>query len=146
MATMLGWACVVALGACAETPPVPPASSAAAASPAPATGIAGTRWVGVAEEGADHRTLPRLEFVREGRLAGYTGCNMLSGLWTMEGDVVRVGRLVTTKRLCVGPEGEVEKRVLAALAEGGRGRREGSRLVFTGPKGERFEFEQAAAT
>ena len=137
---MLGWMCVLALSACAETP------SASSASPVPMTGIAGTRWVGVAGEGADHRTLPRLEFVREGRLSGYTGCNMLSGAWKMEGDEVRLGPLVTTKRMCLGPEGEIEKRFLAALGDGGRGRREGDRLVFTGPKGARFEFEQAAAT
>jgi heat shock protein HslJ len=71
---------------------------------------------------------------------------MLSGAWRMQGDEVRVGPLVTTKRFCVGEPGEVEKRFLAALGDGGRGRREGGRLVFTGPKGERFEFEQAAAT
>lgn len=142
MARAFAAACTAALAACAQLPPAPSASM----SPAPESGIAGTRWVGVVGEGADHRTLPRLEFVREGRLSGYTGCNMLSGAWTMQGDEVRVGPLVTTKRYCLGPEGEVEKRFLAALADGGRGRREGGRLVFTGPKGERFEFEQAAAT
>lgn len=132
------WSCALALGACAGAPP-----SSAANAPA---SLAGTRWVGVVGGGADPRTLPRLEFVREGRLAGYTGCNMLSGEWKMEGDEVRVGPLVMTKRLCLGPEGEVEKRFLAALRDGGHGRREDGRLVFTGPRGARFEFEPAAAT
>ena len=151
VAGALPWMCVLALAACADAPrsavrrdPAPAAS--VAASPAPATGITGTRWVGIVAGGADHRTRPRLEFVREGRLSGYTGCNMFSGAWKIEGEDVRVGGLVMTKRMCVGPEGEVEKRFLAALAPGGRGRREGDRLVFTGPKGERFELEQAAAT
>ena len=151
VAGALPWMCVLLLAACADAPRSPvradsaPATPAAA-SPAPARGIAGTRWVGIVADGADHRTRPRLEFVREGRLSGYTGCNMFSGAWKMEGEEVRVGALVMTKRMCLGPEGEVEKRFLAALAPEGRGRREGDRLVFTGPKGERFEFEQAAAT
>lgn len=142
LARIFGAACTALVAACAQTPPAQPL----AMSPAPPSGIVGTRWVGVVGEGADHRTLPRLEFIREGRLSGYTGCNMLSGAWRMQGDEVRVGPLVTTKRFCVGEPGEVEKRFLAALGDGGRGRREGGRLVFTGPKGERFEFEQAAAT
>jgi len=137
MARALAWSCTLLLGACAVVPQSPAAS-------APAS-LAGTRWVGVVS-GADPRTLPRLEFVREGRVAGYTGCNMLSGAWKMEEGEVRIGPLVTTKRLCLGPEGEVEKRFLAALRDGGHGRREGDRLVFTGPQGARFEFEPAAAS
>jgi heat shock protein HslJ len=134
--------CTVALWACAAGPP----SGAAAPGAFPAT-LAGTRWVGVTEDkAADPRTVPRLEFVREGRLSGFTGCNLLSGTWKMEGAEVRIGMLATTKRFCAGPEGETEKRFLAALREGHRGRREGNRLVFTGPGGERFEFVEAAAT
>lgn len=94
---------------------------------------------------ADHRAIPRLEFVAGGRLSGYTGCNMLSGSWKMDGDEVRLGALVTTKRMCAGPEGETERRFLATMGEGARGRREGNRLVFTGPGGARFEFREAAA-
>ena len=149
VARALPWMCVLVLAACADAPGSPvraDSATTAPASPAPARGIAGTRWVGIVADGADHHTRPRLEFVREGRLSGYTGCNMFSGAWKMEGEEVRVGALVMTKRMCLGPEGEVEKRFLAALAPEGRGRREGDRLVFTGPKGERFEFEQAAAT
>ena len=137
MTRTVAWICVLALGACADAP---------ATSAAPAGGIVGTRWVGIVGAGADPRTLPRLEFVSASRLSGYTGCNMLSGAWKMEGDEVRIGALAMTKRLCLGAEGETEKRFLAALGDGGRGRRVGERLVFTGPKGARFEFEQAAAT
>jgi heat shock protein HslJ len=130
-----------ALAACAGSPqPV-----AAAAAP-PAASRAGTRWVGAMPAESDPRTIPRLEFVGEGRLSGYTGCNMLSGAWTMDGAEVRIGALAMTKRLCLGPERETERRLLAALRDGSRGRREGGRLVFTGPGGERFEFAEAAAT
>ena len=127
-----------ALAACAGSPPplaAPPSAS-----------LAGTRWIGAMPAESDPRTIPRLEFVLEGRLSGYTGCNMLSGVWTMEGADIRIGALMTTKRLCIGPERETERRLLAALRDGARGHREGARLVFTGPGGERFEFAEAAAT
>lgn len=133
--------CAVALAACADAP-----SPAAPSATRPASSLAGTRWTGVVAPDADHHTIPRLEFVAAGRLSGYTGCNMLSGVWAMDGADVRVASLVMTKRLCVGPEGETEKRFLAAMRGGARGRREGDRLVFTGPRGERFEFVEAAAT
>jgi putative lipoprotein len=77
--------------------------------------------------------------VAEGRLAGYSGCNLMNGAWQVQGDEVRVGPLVTTKRACAGPESGIEKRVLAALNEG-RLVREGNKLVAVGRNGERFEF------
>lgn len=142
MSNAWGWLGTIAFGvvACAAAP-------SPSVAPGPVATLAGTRWMGVIEDkSADPRTLPRLEFVREGRLAGFTGCNMLSGVWKMEAGEVRIGALVTTKRLCIGPEGETEKRFLAALSGGSRGRREGGQLVFTGPRGERFAFAEAAAT
>ena len=123
----------LALAACA-VPPVPPE---------PIT-LAGTRWIGVVAGDPDPRTLPRLEFLGGGRVTGYTGCNMLNGAWRMEAGEVRLGPLVTTKRACVGPEGGAEQQFLAAA--GGRITREGDRLVFTGPRGERFEFRAAEAS
>lgn len=139
------WLCAFGLGACAAVPSDPAAPGPARAAQASAS-LAGTRWVGDVEGDVDHRALPRLEFVSSGRVAGYTGCNMFSGVWRMEGDTVRLGALIATKRMCIGPGAEIEKRFLAALGEEGRGRREGDRLVFTAPGGERFEFAEAAAT
>ncbi len=131
--------CALGLGACAAVPTEGGAASTDAS-------LAGSRWIGVVAPDTDPRALPRLEFVREGRLSGFTGCNMFSGVWKMEGDAVRVGALAMTKRLCLGPAGEIEKRFLAAVGEGARGTREGERLVFTGASGGRFEFKEAAAT
>lgn len=129
------WA--VSLAACAATSePVAPAADLAPS-------LVGTRWVGVAES-ADPRALPRLEFVREGRLTGYTGCNLMSGTWHVEAGVVRMGPIVATKRMCIGPEGDVERRFLAAT--GGRVLREGGKLIFSGPGGARFEFTPAQAS
>ena len=79
----------------------------------------------------------------EGRLSGFTGCNLLHGAWKNEGGEVRIGPLVTTKRGCAGPEGDIERRVLAVLTDKARVTREGGRLVFTAPDGQRLEFVEA---
>jgi heat shock protein HslJ len=36
-------------------------------------------------------------------MSGYTGCNMFSGDWSMDGATVRIGKMAMTKRLCAGP-------------------------------------------
>jgi heat shock protein HslJ len=121
--------------------PVTATPAAAAAPPAAAASSAGvvlanTRWRGVAP-GVDEGSTPWLEFV-DGRVAGYTGCNMMSGPWKVENGEIRVGPLATTKRACAGPGSEVEHRVLSGF--GGRVTREGGRLTAVGPGGERIEF------
>jgi heat shock protein HslJ len=135
--------CLLGLAACAAAPAGPgsaPPSGARASSAGANPSLAGTRWVGVLPQGIDSRAAPRLEFVSGGRMTGFTGCNMLSGTWRMEGGEVRFGGIATTKRLCLGPEGEVEKRLLAALGDDSRARREGARLVLASPGGARFEL------
>jgi heat shock protein HslJ len=139
-------ACVLALSGCSS----PPATTAATpakerpsmATAAPGSSLAGTRWGGKAEGSMDPRNAPRLEFLADGRLAGYTGCNVMTGTWRMEGNELRFGPIISTKRGCPGPEGEVEKRVLAAMGEGSRVRREAGRLVVEGAGGERYEFAE----
>ena len=123
--------CVLGLSACAAAP----------GDTGGRPGYAGTRWVA---DGADARTAPRLEFLEGGRVAGFTGCNMLSGAWRMEGGELRLGNVATTKRMCAGPEGEIEKRLLAAIGADTAARREGTKLVLTSPAGARFEFVPAA--
>jgi heat shock protein HslJ len=138
--SLLGLGAVL-VAACAG----PPALSSAASRAEPVPELAGTRWTGIVDGTPDPRTLPRLEFL-QGRVAGFTGCNMLSGVWRVEAGAVRVGPLATTKRLCLGPAGDVEKRFLAAVGPDSRVTREGGHLVFTAPSGARFEFSEAAAT
>jgi heat shock protein HslJ len=137
------------LGACAVAPaerasaPPPPAPRAVASAP---ESLTGTRWAGVVAGSTDPRTLPRLEFATRDRIVGFTGCNMLSGTWSVVDGEVKFGPLVTTKRGCLGPEGEVERRVLAAMGENARVTREGGKLILSGPNGARFEFVEAAAS
>ena len=132
------WGCL-ALVACATGP-----EGVASPGAAPAQGLVGTRWVGLAAGEVDPRQLPRLEFVTAERVTGYTGCNTLSGTWSVVGGEARLGPLVTTKRACIGPGAEIERRVVAALA--GSMRREGDRLVFVAPGGARYEFTPAQAS
>ena len=137
--------------ACSAAPSAPgggdgagaPRAAAQPVQPAPAATLAGTRWVGVVEKSIPAEGAPRLELVSGGRLAGYTGCNMMNGEWKLEGTNGRVGRIITTKRACVGPGADVERRLMAALGENAQLMREGEKLVATGPNGEKFEFVQA---
>lgn len=94
----------------------------------------------------DPQARPRIEFEAGGRLNGYTGCNMMSGTWREEGGEARFGPMMATKRFCPGAGSEFEKRLMAALAPGARGVREGEKLVLIAPGGARFEFSPAAAS
>lgn len=129
------------LGACASAPVVPETT----ASPPPHPALAGTRWVGAIEKQGDGHGIPRLEFAAGGELHGYTGCNMLSGRWSESNGEVRFSALIVTKRFCVGEGSEIEERLLAALSNESRGKREGGKLVVSSPQGARFEFTPAAA-
>ena len=137
MRKLLEVICAMGLAACAAAP----GSGPAAAAP-----LEGTRWVGVVEGSPDPRTLPRIEVSAGGRMAGFTGCNMMSGSWTEEGGSVRFGPIISTKRFCAGPEGEVETRLMAAMGPSARAARSGDRLVLTSPGGAKFEFVPASAT
>jgi heat shock protein HslJ len=95
--------------------------------------------MGVIDPSIDPRFAPWIEFA-EGRVSGYTGCNLMQGAWTNDGGGIRVGPLATTKRACAGPEQAIERRVVAALNEQSRVTREAGKLVFTTSTGERFEF------
>ena len=84
-------ACALAASACA--------APALEAQPAPPS-LEGTRWVMPGPK-SDAESLPRLEFTREGRVNGFTGCNRLSGSYRLEEDRLNVVA-ATTKRACVG--------------------------------------------
>jgi heat shock protein HslJ len=116
------------------------AAAACAAQPVSEPSLAGKHWVAPAPEVEDAKQRPRLEFMRDGRLAGYTGCNVLAGKWRLEAGIVRLEGLVATKRGCLGPAGDVEKRFLSAVTPSSRISLEGATLVIQGPGGERMTF------
>jgi heat shock protein HslJ len=127
-------AALAALGVAACAVPVPGASAAPPS-------LGGTRWVGPGDE-KDRASLPRLEFTREGRVIGFTGCNLLNGSYTLEGDRLDV-MAATTKRACVGPGGEAEAKLLEVLGDRPRVTLGARNLVLTGSKGASFELRQA---
>lgn len=135
------WLFLLALGACGS--PIAMTAAPASASP-PEAAVAGKHWVAEVDAGIDPRQRPRLEFVRDGRLSGYTGCNVLSGNWRVEGGALRFGSLVVTKRGCLGPGGELEKRFLAAVNDRSRVSMEGARLVVEGANGGRLVFSEGS--
>jgi heat shock protein HslJ len=129
------WLALLALAACASAPQ--PVLKSVAMNEA---AINGKHWVAEVAGDIDAAQRPRLEFLRDGRLAGYSGCNVVSGTWRMEGDAVRLGALAMTKRGCIGPAGDVEKRFLAAVNERSSFTLEGARLVAKGAAGEPMRF------
>jgi heat shock protein HslJ len=100
----------------------------------------GKRWVARMPEVEDAKQRPRLEFVSDGRLSGYSGCNAIAGRWRVEGGAIRLEALTATKRGCLGPAGDLERRFLAAVNVSSRVSLEGTTLVVQGPGGERIAF------
>jgi heat shock protein HslJ len=133
MERLLAAIAVVTAAACA----MPTSGSASRAS------VAGRTWVNAAP-GIEEAQRPRLEFGKDGRLSGSTGCNMLSGSWSESGGTVKLAQLVATKRYCIGAGSELEKRFLAAVNGESRIEIAGSQLVAEGPHGERMEFAEAS--
>lgn len=126
-------ACAVAASACGapaiEAQPVPPS-------------LEGTRWIAAGAK-SDAQDATRLEFAREGRVSGFTGCNRLSGSYVIEQDRLEVVA-ATTKRACLDAGGEAERKFLAVLADRPTVRVEGRRLVLTGKSGATLVMESVA--
>ena len=96
--------------------------------PEPVT-LAGTGWT--LPGAANPTAAPRLEFSAAGRVTGYTGCNMLTGSYTYDGDRLEVVA-ATTKRACLGAGNEAEALMLAILAAV-RARPSPAGLILTTP-------------
>jgi len=73
---------------------------------------------------------------------GFAGCNSFSGAFDADGDSVRIGPLMSTRRFCgedEEPDGpsvmEQEAALLAALENSATARLEGDRLILLRPDG-----------
>lgn len=118
------WATLlISLAACDKKPaadvPAPPPPPAGPVSAAPGDLSAHT-WTLVAlgersnPTGAGDKA-PDLTFASaESRAAGFAGCNRFSGSYTLAGDSLRFGPLMSTKMACPGQD-QVEVGYLAAL-------------------------------
>jgi heat shock protein HslJ len=112
------------LAACGKKPaadiPSPPPSTPAPATPATAD-LTAHRWslVALGERanplGAGERA-PDLAFsAAESRASGFAGCNRFSGTYTVMGDSLHFGPLMSTKMACPGQD-QVEVGYLSALS------------------------------
>lgn len=86
--------------------------------------LAGTNWRLVsfgpigAEENVVPATKPTLNFGDDGRASGSTGCNSFSGTYTVRGDTISFGRMISTKRACLDQKAnQQEQMYLVALEQ-----------------------------
>ena len=101
-------------------PPSPSASAAASAS-AGALELDGTSWLltdYISPDGAvftvPAAVTPLLAF-EGGNLTGNAGCNTFSSTYTVTGDAIEIGPIMSTKMACEEPMASVEGAYLAAL-------------------------------
>jgi len=57
------------------------------------------------------------EFDSEGRMSGNVGCNNFGGGYTVDGDTIKFGTIMSTEMFCEGPVGRQESAVLSVLQE-----------------------------
>ncbi len=86
--------------------------------------LAGTNWrlVSLGPTGSEENivpgTKPTLNFGEDGRASGSTGCNSFSGTYTVRGDTISFGRMISTKRACLDQRAnQQEQSYLAALEQ-----------------------------
>ena len=83
---------------------------------ADASSIEGVPWVlasGVDVAGWEE-VAPSATF-EGGRVAGSTGCNRYTGSYTIDGDVLELGQIASTRMACLPPGDAVEREYVAAL-------------------------------
>ncbi|MFJ4880417.1 META domain-containing protein [Streptomyces sp. NPDC088745] len=84
-----------------------------------------------------------LTFGEDGSLRGRTGCNSLNGTAEESRGNLDVGRVVTTRMMCQGGAGEVEKKMLKVLTGKVTYTVDGRSLSLTGPAGVGLEATAA---
>ncbi|MHC3460736.1 META domain-containing protein [Streptomyces flavovirens] len=109
--------------------------------PAPLTG---TSWTVTSLVSADTATgLPaaardtaRLTFGEDGSVEGDLGCNSFHGTADVSGSTITFGRLASTRKLCPGPEMDVERALLGVLKGETAYELRHRSLTLTAPSGE----------
>lgn len=117
-------------------------NSLSAGAPAPLTG---TYWR-LVELRTDERTpvdpaLGAHLVFEDGRVSGSSGCNRLTGSYTVQDDSLRFSGLAGTRMACAPPAMMLEQRFLAALEKVDRYRIEGEMLLLYGARGALARFE-----
>ncbi len=90
---LLGALCILIVSACASPTPAAPA-------------LANTKWnlLSLAQSGATQTPVTgmqvTLEFSNDGHVSGNSGCNLYSGAYQTQGEILKIGELVMTERAC----------------------------------------------
>ena len=117
--------CLVLVGCTVSLPPATPAEGTA--TPEPEQVLAGTNWqlIALGDVGAATPVLTgstvTLAFSADGQAGGNGGCNSYGGDYTVEGDTVTFGEIISTLMACADQNvTEQEQQYLAALGAANR--------------------------
>jgi len=61
------------------------------------------------------RGLPSAAFTKENKVSGHGGCNRYSGEYTLDGDKLTFGKMLSTKMFCPGGGEEVYMKALGSI-------------------------------
>ncbi|MBC7877749.1 MAG: META domain-containing protein [Anaerolineales bacterium] len=76
-----------------------------------------------------------IDFAADGTLAGNVGCNGFGGDYTVDGDKIVFGQIISTLMFCEGPVGEQEAITLAVFAESAPFTIDGDTMTITSADG-----------
>lgn len=99
---------VTVLSGCASSPPKP--------GDAEAPDLEGTSWRLVTVVGTELVSGGTIAFAEDGAVSGNTGCNEMSGTYTLAGGAFEIGPLAMTRRACTGVADTTERAFVAALS------------------------------
>lgn len=77
-----------------------------------------------------------------GRVTGFTGCNTVTGTYTLKGNAITFGRLASTMMACPEPASSVERALTQALQGTLSHAVTPKRLSLTAPSGAMLDFER----
>lgn len=112
----------------------------------PSAPLVGTKWaVNSLVSGETAASLPAgaedkayLTFGKDGSVAGSLGCNRFTSTAEIAEDTITFGRLAATKKLCEGPEMDLERKMVKVLEGTATYELNHRSLTLTGPDGEGF--------
>lgn len=76
-----------------------------------------------------------IDFAADGTLAGNVGCNGFGGDYSVDGDKIVFGQIISTLMFCEGPVGEQEATTLAVFVESAPFTINGNTLTITSADG-----------
>jgi putative lipoprotein len=96
--------------------------AAAAAEAAPT--LVGGEWVAedIGGRGVVDRAKTSLAFTAEGKVSGSGGCNRIAGNYTLAGETIAFGQMISTMMACAPAVGEQEQRFMRVLGQAKRWR------------------------